>query len=326
VDDAAVWATNVPGLESGMMMLSGFHWLRPWWLLALIPVVILAVYWWMRPQKQNDWQKICDAPLLAYFKHEQSNRQWISTWLAIMFSLSCMVLALAGPTWHKDKLHLGQVQKPVMILLELSTRMMLDDVSPNRLERAKFLIEDWLKKYPDMQWGMMVFSKMPFLVSPLTSDTQNILNFLPVLNPQLLPVNGYDVQSSLKKTIEVMAQIGVESGKVVVISSHSPTAQDLKTIELLSKHGTQIAWIEDAPIQKKHLLDVYAKLFLFWNIKYASDVGGIWLHKEFHDQSKYQRLQNEVWQWRDEGRWFLLLGMLPLVLVFRKGWFLRLWV
>lgn len=308
------------------MILSTFHWLRPWWLLAFIPVVMLAIYWWFRPQKQNDWQKICDAPLLDYLKHEQSTQQWLGTWIAIMFSLCCMVFALSGPSWHKDKIHLGQVQKPVMILFELSTHMMLDDVSPNRLERAKFLVEDWLKKYPDMQWGMMVFSKMPFLVSPFTTDTQNILNFLPVLTPKLLPVNGYDFQISLKKTLEVFSQTGIESGKIIVISTHAPTVQDVKTIELLSKHGIQIAWVEDAPIHQKHLMNIYSKLFSFWNIKYASEMGGLWLRKGFVAQSKYRQSQNDVWQWRDEGRWFLLLGMLPLVMVFRKGWFMRLWV
>lgn len=302
-----------------------FHWLRPWWLLALLPVLVLAIYWWFRPQKQNDWQNICDKPLLNYLKHVQSNRQWILTWFTIVWSLSCMVLALAGPSWHRDKVHLGQVQKPVMILLELSTHMMLDDISPSRLDRTKFLIEDWLKSYPDMQWGMMVFSKMPFLVSPLTSDTQNILNFLPVLNPQLLPVNGYDLQHSLKKSLEVMAQAGVENGKVVIISTHQPTGKDLKSIELLSKHGIEIAWVEDAPLTKNHLMDIYAKLFSFWNIRYASEMGAIWLKKGFIEQ-KYQRSSNDVWQWKDEGRWFLWFGMLPLVMVFRKGWFLRLWV
>lgn len=307
-------------------MIAEFHWLRPWWLLAFIPVLVFAVYWWFRPQKQNDWQHICDKPLLNYLKHVQSNRQWIATWFTIVWSLSCMVLALAGPSWHRDKLHLGQVQKPVMILLELSTHMMLDDISPSRLDRAKFLVQDWLKNYPDIQWGMMVFSKMPFLVSPLTSDTQNILNFLPILSPQLLPVNGYDLQYSLNKSLEVMAQAGVKNGKVIVISTHMPSTNDLKTIEILSKEGIEIAWVEDAPLSKNHLMNIYTKLFSLWNIRYASEMGSIWLKKGFIDQSKYHRSQNEVWQWKDEGRWFLWLGMMPLVLVFRKGWFLRLWV
>ena len=297
-------------------------WLRPWWLLAYIPVLAIAMYWWFRPQTQSDWHQHCDPRLLNYLQYSHNNRKWIGTWGALLFSMSMMVLALAGPSWQRLATPIGQVQKPVMIVLDLSTSILLDDITPSRLQRAKFLIEDSLKAHPDMQWGLEVFSLMPFLVSPMTNDSENILNFLPVLAPKILPVGGYNPMKALQKASDDILQSGYDKGKIIMIASHPPTDDILNLSDELAKQGMHIAWVEDSSIQRQFK---DARL-AYMSIKNAHDELSPWLKQGFSLNTASLKTGKTVMQYKDDGRWFLLLAMIPLLAVFRRGWFLRLWV
>ena len=281
--------------------------LRPYCLFAFIPLAMLAFYLWFRPQSKLDWQKVCDSTLLNFFLHTQTQRAFWMTYWPFVFSLSLLVFALAGPSWHQLPTSMGQIQKPIMVVMDLSTQMLMDDVSPSRLERSKMLLQDWLKAHRDAQWGLVVFSDFPFVVTPMTSDIDNILTFLPLLTPKLLPIGGYQVTKAIDKGAQLLKQAGFSSGKMILISGQSlqpgtlknlPKGVDLKVLSVgvdtdFKKSSQEISnWIDD-----------------------------LGLHQATYCASNYRELQ-----WEDEGRLFLFLAMLPLMFVFRKGWFLRLWV
>jgi Ca-activated chloride channel family protein len=259
---------------------------------------------------------------LQHFQFNQGHQKWISTWLSLLLSLALMVFALAGPAWKRLPTPVGELQKPVVILLDLSSHMYLDDITPNRLERAKFLIEDSLKAHPDIQWGLIVFSQMPFVVSPMTNDVQNILNFLPALQPKILPVGGYNIIKALSKAKQLVQQAGFLEAKILVISSQKPQTDFIKEAQKLATEGLDIAWVEDSSLARQ----IQIKQFDYMTIRNATLELAKWLDKGFDYHVKTLKTLAPVMQWKDEGRWFLLLAMIPLLAVFRKGWFMRLWV
>jgi Ca-activated chloride channel family protein len=303
--------------------MSSWIFLRPWCLLGLVPVMAIAIYWWFRSQKQNDWQQVCDPQLLQYLQYTHGNQQWRKTWFCVISSLVMMVLGLAGPSWYKIPAAIGQIQKPVMVIMDLSPQMLLDDISPSRVERAKFLLEDILQHHQDMQWGLMVFSQMPFLVSPITNDIQNILNFLPVMTPQILPVGGYDVEKALDKAKNVLNQAGYSYGKFLVISARRADDSAINWILQSQKEGFDVYWVDATA---NELIGDGKTEIKTIGIKHANSVIHKWLNKGFFLSKQEKLSSNKVMQWKDEGRWFVGIAMILLMGVFRKGWFLRLWV
>jgi len=296
--------------------------LRPWWLLALGPIILIACYWWRRNKTQSDWYKFADHRLLQLLQVQSKNTSWGMTWFCIHFSLVMMVIALAGPSWHQYPSQLSQVKQPVMVLLELSNEMRLDDVSPTRLQRAKFLLDDLLKEYPHRQWGLMVFSGSSFLVSPITNDIQNILGFMPVLSPKILPVGGQNFAKALQQGQMMLKSSGYASGKILVLASQPPPKNLSSSLIQLNQDGYEIMWVVAAPEQ-----GVSSQLAqtLVVNIKQASQSIELWLKTPSYFTVQ-ENLDQKVMQWRDEGPWFLGVAMLLLLGVFRRGWFLRLWV
>lgn len=86
-----------------------------------------------------------------------------------------------------------------VIALDVSQSMDTTDVSPSRLERAKYKIFDILRRIKEGQVGMIVFSSEPFVVSPLTSDANTIENLVTVINSDIVPVQGHNIYKALKK-------------------------------------------------------------------------------------------------------------------------------
>lgn len=296
--------------------------LRPWWLLALGPIILIAGYWWRRNQSYGDWSKFADHRLLQLLQIQSKNNAWGITWLCLHLSLIMMVIALSGPSWHQNLSQLTQIKQPVMVLLELSSEMRLDDVSPSRLQRAKFVIDDLLTEHPDRQWGLMVFSGSSFLVSPITNDIQNILGFMPVLSPNILPVGGHDFTKALLQARSMLKNSGYSSGKIIVLASQAPPQYLRSTLVQLNQEGYASMWVVSA--SEQDVSHQFGKTLVV-NIKQANTSIDLWLKTQsyFTDQ---ENLDEKVMQWRDEGPWFLGVAMLLLLGVFRRGWFLRLWV
>lgn len=291
-------------------------WLRPYFLLAFIGVFAIGWYLWKKNKVHPDWQKICDPVFLNHFAQIQSNRTWIRTWIALLFSLSLFVVALAGPSWKKQTVHSHKTEQAVVLVWDLSQAMLLDDVSPTRLARSRMLIQELLTTHPHIQWGLIVFSGMPFVVTPVSSDIEHILNFLPILTPDILPVKGDNLKQALLAAQNLLKNAHYASGRVIVLSSKAPPAQLAKLFD----SSISWAWINvfanAQSVPQQHI----------WPISSAIPPLSHWLKQDSLLFSKVIQNPEKMLQYEDVGRYFLFVGMLPLMMVFRKGWFLRLWV
>ena len=80
------------------MSLAEFHFIRPYWLLALIPAIIMTVVLLKNKLNQGNWADVCDAQLLPFVlqnKATQKSRLSLS-----VGAIACLlvIFALAGPT------------------------------------------------------------------------------------------------------------------------------------------------------------------------------------------------------------------------------------
>ena len=79
------------------------HFLRPWWLCALVLLPALA-WWWRRRQREGSaWHAFVDPHLLPQLLESRGDRKsLVAPWLAALGYLLA-VLALAGPSWRRSE-------------------------------------------------------------------------------------------------------------------------------------------------------------------------------------------------------------------------------
>ena len=185
------------------------------WMLWFIPIVIFFSYWAMKRNRQLLRQFVSDElrdRLLENFSPKRKMAKIILTLLA--FTL--MVFALIRPKWG---FHWEEVKRrgvDMMIALDVSKSMLAEDVSPNRLERAKREIKDLLKIVEGDRVGLIAFSGTSFIQAPLTLDHGAVHLFLDDINTDFIPVPGTALGKAISQATEAF-DAGDKKSRVLIL-------------------------------------------------------------------------------------------------------------
>ena len=201
-----------------MEMISAFHFLRPLWLLALLPLAALLWLMWRRRLVSRSWQRVVDPQLLAHLLIGKNARQGPWVMVAVGFGGVLAILALAGPAWQKLAQPVFRQQSALVLVLDLSRSMDAADIKPSRLERAKLKLRDILNQQKEGETALIVYAATPFVVSPLTTDAQTIVSQLEVLTPALMPAQGSRPDRAISLAQKLLKQAGVAHGGVLLIT------------------------------------------------------------------------------------------------------------
>jgi Ca-activated chloride channel family protein len=325
-----------------------FHFLRPMWLLALIPFLVIL---WMLARRKlggGNWASVCDPGLLPHILMHTSGRS--RRWPVIVLSLAGLlcILALAGPTWQRLPQPVYRDQSALIIALDLSRSMDATDISPSRLTRAKYKVEDILKQRRTGQTALLVYAGEAFTVSPLTDDTATIITQLSALTTDLMPTQGSRADRALRKAMALLEQAGLNRGDILLISDNVHYAATIEAVEALRDKGYRLSVMgigttEGAPIPLKSggfLKNAQGNIVI---PKLDSDRlkdlaragGGLYLAMRVDDQDikslramldshpltdRARRTDLKADVWREQGPWLLLLVLPMAALAFRRGY------
>jgi len=329
--------------------LAAFHFLRPWWLLALPLWLWLALYVWRKGQSGDGWAAVCDPDLLSYLVGESGGSQNRSKMAlaALMLAGSLALMALAGPAWQQLPQPVYRAQSALVIGLDLSRSMLAEDMKPNRLQRAKQKLQDILSVRKEGQTALVVFAGAAFDVVPLTSDNHAILAMLDSLTPDMMPAQGSRASTALKHAGAIFKRSAIKRGTVLLLTDGvDADALDIAAKLVNAGHRVSVIGIgteAGAPIPAAGEAGGFVKdsdgnivipRLQVPVLRDLADAGhGIYqpirfdntdinvipgLKSSMTDQiSKQEKLQTDLW--REEGPWLLLLVLPLLALAFRRG-------
>lgn len=306
-------------------MIADFHFLRPWWLLMIIPLIGLSWVLWQQKPKLHAWSEVCDPHLLTHLLQKKGQGQRKSSLLHLLFSLLFMILSSAGPAWYKLPEATYKPIQPRVLVLDMSDNMMANDLSPNRLSRAKFKLHDLFAHKDAGQFGLIAFTNEPFVVSPLTDDGHTISSLLTSLTPDIMPVSGQNLDSALNEASNLIKQAGYNQGQILVMTADSPSSESIALAKKLVKSGIYSSIMPvKADTTLNPLFQKFAQAGDGQLIKYTTDSSDLdqWLNSG--NTNRYILSEDEdIPLWRDEGRWLLIPALLLLLPVFRRGWIQR---
>lgn len=172
---------------------------NPWilhflWLLPLVVVASVVAY----RKRRQALARFAETELLNRLTPEDSRGRRVIKAVFCLTALGCMLLALAGPRWGSHYQEVTQKGVDIVIALDVSPSMLVEDVKPDRLERAKREIMDFLKVVRGDRVGLVAFSGAAYTQCPLTLDYGALMMFLNILHPDHLPVPGTDLGAAIQ--------------------------------------------------------------------------------------------------------------------------------
>lgn len=135
----------------------------------------------------------------------KGSRPWIKGGL-ILIGLACLIVAGARPRFGVYFEKVSQPGVDLFILLDTSRSMLAEDVTPNRLERAKSDIRDLLKKLPGDRVGLIAFAGRPVVKVPLTTDHGFFSMALDEVDTRSAPRGGSLIGDAIRMGMKAMEE------------------------------------------------------------------------------------------------------------------------
>lgn len=200
---------------------SGFHFAEPvwfWGLLAIIPVALWLIRSAARAAR-GPVHRYADPHLLPHLTgtrdletHERWGRflRWSLLW-------ALLLAAMAGPRWDANDVRLFHPGNNLLVMLDISRSMQVDDVSPTRLGRARQELQDLIVNNRTVRLGLISFASVPLVLSPITEDTYTLLNALPSISTDLASLQGSRVGMALDRAENLFAGIPEDSARSILL-------------------------------------------------------------------------------------------------------------
>lgn len=125
--------------------------------------------------------------------------------ILLILAVASIFTALAQPQigfkWKEVK------RKGIDILMAVDTSksMLANDIKPNRLERSKLGILDFVSRLEGDRLGLIPFSGTAFLMCPLTLDYDAFRQSLDALDTEIIPNGGTDIASAIREAESTFA-------------------------------------------------------------------------------------------------------------------------
>ncbi len=200
-------------------MVGEFHFLRPWWLLAIIPLAYLLFTGLWRTKGRNIWTGLVDKHLLPYLTVSPGEPNSRLPSILVALGWLGVVLILSGPVWERIPAPRFRPDiPPLVIVLDLSRSMDAIDLKPSRLGVAKAKIRGFLERLPPRQTGLVVYAGQAHTAVPLTEDTRIIVEILGAMETGLVPARGSVAAAGLRQALNLIHRAGEKSGEVLLVT------------------------------------------------------------------------------------------------------------
>jgi len=167
-------------------------------LFAYILVPLLIVFLWFALRlKRQALARFGEYDLVKRLSQTVSHAGQTAKAVLLVLAVAALVTALGRPQFGTRVETVRREGQDIIVALDLSNSMLAEDISPNRLEKAKLTIARLINRLHGDRIGLVAFAGEAFVQCPLTSDYGAATLFLNAMDPDIMPVQGTDLGAAL---------------------------------------------------------------------------------------------------------------------------------
>jgi Ca-activated chloride channel family protein len=221
--------------------LRSFTWQWPEFL-YLIPATLLifTVRWVLRYRFD---QKLPVAIMQRELRSSLTNLVRLLPELVLLLVLALLITALARPQKTNEKVEQWTEGIDIMVALDISQSMQIEDFAPNRLEAAKQVAHEFINGRLQDRIGIVVFSGDAFSLAPLTTDYDLLKQYLDEISYEMIESRGTAIGSALAVVTNRMRESTALTKVCILLSdgdSNAGNIDPLTAAELASAYGVKI--------------------------------------------------------------------------------------
>jgi len=204
-------------------------------------IALTGFFFWAEARRKKALETFADKNLLAALIASFDVRKRRLKQLLIIAALLLTVFALMRPQWGFKWQEIKRKGLDILVAVDVSKSMLAEDIKPNRLERTKLALADFVKRLKGDRIGLIAFSGSAFVQCPLTVDYSGFLLSAESLDINTIPKGGTSISSAIRQAIESY-EGGLKKYKVLIIitDGEDHEGDPLKAAESAKDDGIKI--------------------------------------------------------------------------------------
>lgn len=229
---------------------------------ALIPLLLLLVIWYFMSRRRK-LKRMGDPELVKKLIPYASRRKRIIKVTLFLLGLSSLILALCNLQTGSKLKEVKREGADIIVCLDVSNSMLAQDLSPNRLTRAKYALEKMIDMLEGDRLGLVIFAGEAYVQLPITTDYSAAKMFLEAIGPGMVPVQGTNLADAIRKASESFSTDDGKNRAIILITDgedHEAEAIEaaadagkkgimINTIGIGSQNGVPIPLVENGTIK-----------------------------------------------------------------------------
>jgi Ca-activated chloride channel homolog len=138
-----------------------------------------------------------------------------------------ILIALARPQKIDKISHTYTEGIDIILALDVSESMRLEDLKPNRLEASKELTKEFIKERAGDRIGVVIFASEAYSIAPLSTDYSFIDQTIGSLDFDMLPLAGTAIGNAIAVGINRLRESQSGSKIIILLSDGDNTAGNL---------------------------------------------------------------------------------------------------
>lgn len=188
------------------------------WALLGVMVFLLIVFIVIQRWKSARLKQFAGRVVVKRLLPNVSFKLPIIKFVILFFAFVFLFLGLANLQYGTTMEEAKKEGVDLMIALDVSNSMLAEDLSPNRLERAKRAIYQLIEKLQNDRLGIIVFAGEAFVQLPITTDYSSAKLFLETIGTDIVPTQGTAIGSAIDLAMESFDFETTTSKAIIVIT------------------------------------------------------------------------------------------------------------
>ncbi len=208
--------------------LQSFDWENILWFYAILLIPVLFLIRWLIIYQFR--QKLPIALTKKDLKSDPISFLRFIPGIFFTLSLLLMLMAMARPQSTNEQTEQWSEGIDIMLTVDISQSMQIEDFKPNRLEAAKEVARDFVEGRFQDRIGLVVFSGDAYSRSPLTTDYDLLNTYIDDISFDLIESRGTAIGSALAVTTNRLMESESESKVVILMSDGDNTAGNIDPV------------------------------------------------------------------------------------------------
>ncbi|MBD3244308.1 MAG: VWA domain-containing protein [Chitinivibrionales bacterium] len=187
------------------------------WLLLGVPLVV-GFFIWSYQARRRALRRFAAATLIARLAPSSDLGRQVLRWTVFVLFLVFLVFALVRPRFGVKMEMVERKGVDVIVALDVSKSMLAQDITPNRIERAKHEIRKFIDLLRGDRVGLIVFAGESYVQCPLTLDYGAAQLFLDAVTTDWIQLQGTALSQAIEQSVRAF-QSQDRKHKVLVVLS-----------------------------------------------------------------------------------------------------------